>query len=155
MRASDLHCSGWGLTTAAALLLTACGKGEHAPDPISVTRDSVGIAIVENRAQPNMGVAKWRLSGQPLIVIGGNEEDLGHQLMEVAGAFRLEDGHIVVCDRGSGEVSFFTQNGDHLRSVGGQGEGPGEFRRLMAIDLIPGDTVVVGAWPLGLRLWWD
>jgi len=155
MKTPDLLCASWGVTIAAALLLTACGEGEPALDPISITRDSVGIAIVENRARPNTGVAEWSLSDQPLMVIGANEEDSGHQLMEVAGAFRLEDGRIVVGDRGSGEASFFTQNAGHLRSVGGQGEGPGEFRRLMAIDLIPGDTVVVGAWPLGLRLWWN
>ena len=152
--ANQLHV-GHATVVAVALLSSACANDGRAPSPVFVTRDSAGIEIVENGAPTHPGVATWSLSEQPLAVIGANEDEPGHQLTEVVGAFRLNDGRIVVGDRGSGEVRIFDEDGRHLRSVGGQGKGPGEFRLLVAVDRMPGDTVVAGAWPLGLRVWWD
>ena len=143
------------MTVAVALLLSACSNEERTPDPVSVLRDSAGVVIVENRTAANVDLATWSLSDQPLAVIGAREDEPGHDFTEVVGAFRLNDERIVVGDRGSSEVRFFDEGGRHLRSVGGQGEGPGEFRILVALDRVPGDTVVAGAWPLGLRVWWD
>ena len=155
MRTASLLRVSFAMAAAAALLLSACANDDPAPRPVSVTRDSAGIAIVENGAATHPDVATWSLSEQPLAVIGENEDEPGHQLTEVVGAFRLNDGRIVVGDRGSGEVRFFDQDGRHRLSVGGRGEGPSEFRLLVAVDRMPGDTVIAGAWPLGLRVWWD
>jgi hypothetical protein len=73
----------------------------------------------------------------------------------VVGAVRLSDGRIVVADGLSREARYFDVGGEALQTVGGQGEGPGELRFLYSIDLIPGDTVVLGGWPIGYRYWFD
>jgi hypothetical protein len=40
---------------------------------------------------------------------------------------RLEDGRIAVLNGGTQEIRFYDATGTYLRSVGGEGEGPGEF----------------------------
>ena len=62
----------------------------------------------------------------------------------VRGANRLSDGSIAMMDNGSGEIRIFSSDGRHLRSMGGQGEGPGEFRIGRYIWVLPGDTLWVG-----------
>lgn len=57
---------------------------------------------------------------------------------------RLSDGSVAVADRTVGEVRIFNHTGEHLRSVGGFGDGPGEFRRPQYIWVRPGDTLWVG-----------
>jgi hypothetical protein len=137
------------------LSISACANDDPTASPVSLARDSAGILIVENGTPASVGVPEWTLSATPRVVIGESGGEPGQFLNQVVSAFRLADGRIVVGDRGSREVRFFDEAGRHLRSVGGQGEGPGEFRALVAVDRLPGDTVIAGAWPLGLRIWWD
>ncbi len=58
-------------------------------------------------------------------------------------------------DWGSREARYFDADGDHLYTVGGQGEGPGELRNLYNVDRMRGDTLIVGGWPIGSRYWFD
>ena len=44
----------------------------------------------------------------------------------------------------SGKIRIFDAGGTHLRSMGGKGEGPGEFRIGRFISVLPGDTLWVG-----------
>jgi len=46
-----------------------------------------------------------------------------------------------VADRGSADLRFFGPGGKFLQRVGGDGEGPGEFRRLEFIGLLQGDSL--------------
>ena len=57
MRTANLLRVSFAMTAVTDLLLSACANDEPAPRPVSVTRDSAGIAIVENRAPTNPGVA--------------------------------------------------------------------------------------------------
>jgi hypothetical protein len=119
-----------------------------------VVRDSAGVRIVEHGslAAP---LPPWTLSEPPEATIGGEGRGAAHQLSTVVGAVRLSDGRIVVADGLSREARYFDVGGEALQTVGGQGEGPGELRFLYSIDLIPGDTVVLGGWPIGYRYWFD
>lgn len=57
----------------------------------------------------------------------------GHEVYEftlVVGAGRFADGTVVVADGPNGELKYFDAEGTFVRSVGRQGDGPGEFRRL-------------------------
>src|SRR5690606_16795253 len=115
----------------AILLLAACGAGERAATDIAV-RDSAGIALGEDTAAVWPEGGGWHLSPEPLVEIGvldGAPED---QLFRVVGARRLGDGRIVVANSGTHELRFYDAQGRHLRSVGREGEGPGEFRGLGA-----------------------
>jgi hypothetical protein len=88
------------------------------------------------------GEAGWKLSPSAVVEIGGN-------FSGVAGAVRLADGRIVVADRGSQMLRMFNANGAHLRDVGREGEGPGEFRGLDGLALLRADSVA--AWDFRLR----
>lgn len=61
----------------------------------------------------------------------------------VAGAVLLPSGEVVVADDGNLEVRWFDASGGHLRSVGREGEGPGEFRYIHWIGLCPGGRLLV------------
>lgn len=85
----------------------------------------------------------WAVSTEPTVMIGGADEREGYLLQQAAGATRLSDGRIVVADMGSAEVRYYDSLGTHLVTAGGDGEGPGEFRFIMQIQRLPGDTLLV------------
>ena len=60
------------------------------------------------------------------------------------GMARLSDGSVAVIDRRDQRVRIFSETGEFLRSMGGRGEGPGEFRNPWFLWALPGDTLWVG-----------
>ena len=70
----------------------------------------------------------WRLTEEPLVTIGraatGQPES---QFSWIVGALRPAPDMIVVLDDESLELRFFDAGGNHLATVGGPGEGPGEL----------------------------
>lgn len=132
----------------AAALLGAGVTGGCEPGDIRgrgpAVRDSAGISIVENPGAawgPDDG---WGLSPEPILQIGrrlqGEAPYLFHGILATR---RLSDGRIAVVDRGSSEIRFFDGEGTFLHAVGGEGDGPGEFRFMSLFWGLPGDTLVV------------
>ena len=74
-------------------------------------------------------VEQWSLSEVPLLEIGVVEGDPAYQLHEAVSSVRLPDGEIAVANAGSQEVRFYSPEGRHIRSAGGSGDGPTEYRR--------------------------
>jgi len=89
------------------------------------------------------GYQTWTVSSEPSVTIGGPDEREGYLLERLAGVTRLGDGRLVVADMGSAEVRYYDPLGNHLVTAGGDGEGPGEFRAIMQIQRLPGDTLLV------------
>src|SRR5688572_2268538 len=115
--------------TGVGLGLLACGPDRGATTSQFVTRDSASVTIVENAAPIWTDSADvWRVQAEPAVTIGVVEGAPEYQLFRVRHALRLEDGAIVVADGGSREIRFYDSAGRHIRSIGGDGEGPGEFR---------------------------
>jgi hypothetical protein len=114
----------------------------RATDP--VVRDSAGITIVENQAPRWRDGEGWRVSAEPVLEIGMIDGPEAYQLDGVRNAARLPDGSIVVADGGSRKVRIYDADGRHLRSVGGQGGGPGEFETLALVRPFRGDSIA--AW---------
>jgi hypothetical protein len=123
------------------IFLAACG-GDDAADPAAAVRDSAGIRIVENRGGRWGEGDGWRLSDEPVMRIGVAEGDPLYQMDRVRAALRLGDGRIVVANAGSHQIRWYDANGRHVASAGGEGGGPSEFRRLWALRVLPGDTVL-------------
>lgn len=92
----------------------------------------------------------WTISATPVVSIGGPDEREGYLLHQVIGTTRLADGRIVVADIGSSELLFYDSLGVHLRTTGGRGEGPGEFQRIIQLQRLPGDTLLVLSYRPGL-----
>lgn len=108
----------------------------------TVHRDSAGIAIAE-AAAPLWGEGEgWAVVEPPLLEIGTTAGDPDYQLADVTGAAKLASGGIVVAVQGSKELRWFSEDGAFVRRAGREGEGPGEFRGLSFVDVLPGDSVV-------------
>jgi hypothetical protein len=107
------------------------------------TRDSAGIRIIANAA-PAWGPGReWRLSDKPIVAIGGGT-GAADQLGRIAGVTRLSDGRVVVADESTLQLKFYDASGRHVQSVGGKGQGPGEFSRdFHAIARLVGDSIAV------------
>ena len=124
----------------ALLLLAACG--DNVPRAgTAVVRDSAGVRIVENSAPQWQEGREWRLSGEPVVDIGGGDVD-EDQLYQVRGAVRLSNGTIVVGNGSSNELRYFDASGSLVTATAGDGDGPGEFRRMTWIRRYPGDSVL-------------
>ncbi len=138
---------GRGALPGLGLLLVACAGYEQGAQE-SVVRDSAGVSVVEYPQGIPTGPS-WSLAAEPTVVIGeadGPEETL---FSRVVAAVSGPDGALVIADGQSREIRWFDENGEHLRTVGGSGDGPGEFRHLSWVGRLNGDTI--GAWDRSAR----
>ena len=122
-----------------AVLVAACESRQAGP---AIAFDSAGVRIVASN--PLGSDAACAVGEEPLLVVGDREDDPSHLFGRVVGAARLSDGSVAVVDGSAGEVRIFDDTGDHLRSFGGFGDGPGEFRRPWYVWVRTGDTLWVG-----------
>ncbi len=129
-----------GMTIALALTF-ACGEGGNQTAATAV-RDSAGIRIVENRDVGWERTIAWSLSAEPILEIGTLDAESEYQLHRIVGAVTLPEGRVVVANGGSQEVRWYDAEGTHLGSAGGAGDGPGEFAGLMALGVLPGDSII-------------
>lgn len=129
------------LATTLAAILTIGGAADplSPQQSVSVT-DSAGISIVETRAPAWTAGAGWRLDTEPILTIGEESGDLNYMFQGVSHALRLDDGTIVVADRRASEIRLFDPAGVFIRTLGGSGEGPGEFGLLYEV-WARGDTI--------------
>ena len=96
--------------------------------------ESAGIPIVTS----DMGDAVYaEVSEQPALSIGGLDGPNALWFDRIEWVARDSEGNVIVADGGSQEIRVFDSEGNHLRTMGGKGEGPGEFQSLR------------GVWPVG------
>ncbi|HSG48031.1 MAG TPA: hypothetical protein VLA43_09485 [Longimicrobiales bacterium] len=131
------------------LVLAGCNDPGSVSAPAAIVRDSAGVTIVENAGLAEVGDLAWAVSESPEVSIGVLDGDPEYQLYQVQDALRLENGHILVANSGSGEIRVYDAEGTYLDSWGGQGEGPGEFAHTTAVVPWPG-TDSVAVWDLRL-----
>lgn len=131
----------------AVLCIPLTGTGcafDASADSGTVVRDSAGITIVENdHTRPGWGDEAWQMSAEPVLSIGALDSEGPDQLYRVMASRRFDDGRIAVVNSGTAEVRFFDEAGRHLSTIGGGGEGPGEFRSPWAVYPHAGDSVMV------------
>ena len=124
-----------------AIAMVACGESPgDTPSGMEIT-DSAGIRIVTS---PPGDVVYAELATEPAVSIGlldGPDEFLFGDIESVA---RDASGNLVVADEQALEIRIFDPKGGYLRSVGREGEGPGEFLDLTgAWTLADGSIVTV------------
>lgn len=119
----------------------SCARSPERPS-FSI-RDSTGVEIAENNFPAEPETFAWKVTREPLVDIGGDESDPSHQLFRIFDVLRLPDGSMAVLDGGSSEIRFFDPNGRHSRTVGAQGEGPGEYRALSGATVVGADSLLV------------
>ncbi|MDE0651039.1 MAG: hypothetical protein OXI12_11940, partial [Gammaproteobacteria bacterium] len=112
----------------AIVSVAGCGDNAEPLPSQSLVTDSAGAAIVTSPPSDN---AYATIAPEPILSIGaveGPDELLFGRIVSVAldGA-----GNFIVADRQSGDIRIFDAAGIHLRTLGGPGEGPGEFQALV------------------------
>jgi hypothetical protein len=125
-----------------AALAIGCNAGGDA-ESAAVVRDSADIRIIENFAPRWRPGEAWRLSAEPVVDIGGVDEDPSRELYGVTSSIRLRNGDIVIANNGTRELRFFDSTGVYRFSEGRRGEGPGEFTFVNWVRPWRGDSVVV------------
>ena len=129
------------LASALAAILVMCADARHLSPQQSVSvTDSAGVRIVESSGPAWSAGDGWRLGAEPTLTIGAVEGDLNYLFQQISHALRLEDGTIVVADRRASEVRLFDAAGVFIRTLGGSGQGPGEFQMLHEV-WARGDTI--------------
>jgi hypothetical protein len=123
------------------VLLTGCDGFESRTETFSAV-DSAGVTIVESIRPLWARGEGWTLSPEPEVVIGLEEGDERYLLNEVRGVRRLSDGRIAVLDAGSYRVRVYDGAGVHLMDLGGEGDGPSEFRTPQFLGVVS-DTLFV------------
>ena len=107
-----------------------------------------GPSVVAYSAFPPPEAARWALSGEPELSVGVVDGDPEYQFSGIVAVVPFRGG-LLVADGGSGEIRAFDAQGAHMATVGGSGEGPGEFAQLRRLDVVRGDTIL--AWDLRTR----
>ena len=128
------------LPAVTSLFAAACTTGDSASQA-SIVRDSAGVRIAENPS--GVPVEEWRLQTPAVLEIGRSEgQGPGPDLFgTIRQAILLSRGDIAVADGLAAEIRVFDGGGGHLLTLGGRGEGPGEFTNLWTIAELAGDSV--------------
>lgn len=134
-----IRAAGLFLTLLTSLAALACG-GDGASTGTAVVRDSAGIVIVENG--PLAAAPVWTVPDSPLVSLGGQPGDPGHDLNRVVAGRFLPGGRILVADAGSAQLRVFDSTGRFLQAVGRQGNGPGEFANYVMLVPPSGDSLL-------------
>ena len=116
-------------------VLTVAGCGGGGDGGAAVTRDSAGIAIVENSGPVWTAGQEWKVDSVVL--------DIGGDVDSVSGPVRLGDGRLAIANAGSHEVRVYDASGAQVHASGRAGDGPGEYRMLAGIWRGPGDSLLV------------
>jgi hypothetical protein len=89
------------------------------------------------------GVRRWTVDSVPAVEIVGDAPDGSYYLFGAFYVQQLDNGSIVVGNRGTSELLMFDSTGHFDRSVGGPGEGPGEFYGVYGLHRCAGESLVV------------
>ncbi|MCJ7630509.1 MAG: hypothetical protein MUO50_19210, partial [Longimicrobiales bacterium] len=125
-----------------AVLGSSCTRETDRATFVTVV-DSAGVEIV------SLGEAAWEragplgLSSAPDLSIGARVGSDDEILYRVSGGVVLGDGRIAILNGGTQELRYYAADGVLARRQGGDGEGPGEYRRPVGLWTLPGDTIVV------------
>ena len=121
-----------------ALAAGSCDQG--VPEaPVTTLADSSGVVVV---VSPDDPAASLRIGEEPDLVLGGLGATGLDAFGDVVDVVVAGDGSIWVSDRQALAVQVFEPDGTHRMSVGGGGDGPGEFRRVVLVGST-GDSVAI------------
>jgi hypothetical protein len=108
--------------------------------PVICSASEVKIPRLINDSGPTQGVTPlalkelWRAGGEDEEVIFGRIVDVN----------RGKDGSIYVLDNQLCQVVVFSQEGEHLRNLSREGDGPGELRQPMGLAFLADDVLGIG-----------
>lgn len=117
-------------TLTAMVVLLAAVSASAAVPPVTIDTDGPAEGTLTLELEE-----LWRAGGEDGDVIFGRISDV----------VRHPNGEILVLDNQLCQVEVFSPEGEHLRTLSRQGDGPGEVRQPTGLVLLPGDLVGIGA----------
>ena len=123
----------------ALLAFLACETGGTSVSNAQVT-DSAGVRIVTSTPGD---IVYARVADAPTLRIGALDGPDAYLFVRIVSVARDVERNIVVADAGPLEIRVFDVEGNHLRTMGGRGGGPGEFRRFDGAWTAPDRSIVV------------
>ena len=135
-----------GLRVSLALLLAVGCRdlGESTGESSVTVRDSASIRIIDAPPSVLAGLSVRTVSAEPRLLIGVMEGPDEEMFGYIRDATRLNGGYIAIADAQQSRVLVFDRTGEYIRSIGGPGQGPGEFRSISGLA-VEGDTLVVSS----------
>jgi hypothetical protein len=126
-----------------ASTLLSCG-GEASRDKASVeVRD--GVRIVKNPVEPASAQTPPSLREELIIGAGGEpQEPILFQDITYYSSIDVDaSGNIYIADAGAKAIIIVDSGGRRVRTIGREGQGPGEFQSLSALRILPGEKLAV------------
>ena len=126
---------------AVAILILANCRASDSRDSASTTADSAGVRITTINASPS-ALDEWTLAPTPDLTLTGVEAGDSAAFAHVGAARWLSDGRIVVVDAEARRLLLFDDKGKLVKTLGRRGSGPGEFRYVTSVTVLPGDSLL-------------
>lgn len=130
-----------GIRAALDSLAPPARRSRRLKNGVGVLLLSAGLALAgcaESGSDPGEEASTGEWSLQEEVRIGGHDE--GPELFgQIADLAVDADGRILVLDQQASELRVFGPEGEHEATLGGPGEGPGEFTRPNGVTIHPDD----------------
>ncbi len=126
----------------ALLVLVSCAKPQNSTHEFRVFQED-GLTIAETAGGPKY--QEGLFSYEKVIEIRSDTTDQEAILYRPLGCTIDDDGIIYVADSSNHRIAVFNLDGQYLRSIGREGDGPGEFRYPMSVSLINGKLQIPSA----------
>lgn len=131
------------LAIQAMLLPLACSDDTQQEFSIKWTRDYTGVPVINNNDK-EVPSHRTIVGARPYARIN---EASGGNLTVIAHVRRLSTGEILILDSANRNIAVFSSAGQFLRRIERIGDGPGEFRNIRGLRVLPGDTLLLFAPP--------
>jgi hypothetical protein len=100
------------------------------------------VRIVESGAPAWGSVEGWVVESVPLVQIGEREGTEPYQFTAIAQAIVLPGARFAAVDSRAFDIRVFDITGRHIATLGGRGDGPGEFSAPPVIAFAPPDAIL-------------
>jgi hypothetical protein len=124
------------------VLATIGCSDERVRVPAAQIADSVGVRLITYDLG-DADVPAYRTVAEHDLQIGEMDGTPEHTFSRIDDLALSSDGEILVSDGLSQELRLFDAGGRYLRTIGGAGDGPGEFASAPSIAGLAGDTAYV------------
>ncbi|MFC1514042.1 6-bladed beta-propeller [candidate division KSB1 bacterium] len=129
-----------------AVMLFSCGGQESGQDNVSI---APAVEVIDGVRHVHNFSPQWgntpKVGLEFVRRIGGLDEQDEDRIMSKISDLALDmDGNIFILDTGSSRIQKFNAQGRFLRTFGGKGNGPGEFRTPVSLNINSAGRMTVG-----------
>ncbi len=117
--------------------------GDAARPPLVMGLLLAGLAACSDGGAPSETTApgRWTTSPEPVLDVGEIDGDPRYLFSRITGVRLLPDGAFAVSEFSSRAIRVYDAEGRYVVSMGGPGEGPGEFGDINHLTVLPPDTL--------------